>query len=93
MTLNTVLSEKADTASDRVFLLFKTEKLTFSDVEKRVALTSGGLRKLGFSVQDRAAILMGNCPGYIVSYFAILRAGGIAIPLNTFLTPEEVSTP
>jgi long-chain acyl-CoA synthetase len=60
-------------------------------VEKRVALTSGGLRKLGFSVQDRAAILMGNCPDYIVSYFAILRAGGIAIPLNTFLTPEEVS--
>ncbi|UCF86522.1 MAG: AMP-binding protein, partial [Nitrospiraceae bacterium] len=91
MTLNTLLSEKAGAASDRVFLLFKKEKLTFSDMEKRVSLTSGGLRKLGLSVQDRAAILMGNCPDYIVSYFAILRAGGITIPLNTFLTPEEIS--
>jgi long-chain acyl-CoA synthetase len=32
-----------------------------------------------------------QCPDYIISYFAILRAGGIAIPLNTFLTSEEIS--
>jgi long-chain acyl-CoA synthetase len=94
MTLNSLLSEKAQSAADRVFLIFKTEKLTFSDIDKRVALASGGLRNLGLNVQDRAAILMGNCPDYIISYFAIfaiLRAGGIAIPLNTFLTSEEIS--
>jgi non-ribosomal peptide synthetase component E (peptide arylation enzyme) len=56
MTLNSLLSEKAQSATDRVFLIFKTEKLTFSDIDKRVALASGGLRDLGLNVQDRAAM-------------------------------------
>jgi long-chain acyl-CoA synthetase len=34
---------------------------------------------------------MDNCPEYIISYFAILRAGGITVPVNTFLTPDEIS--
>lgn len=34
---------------------------------------------------------MENCPEYIITYFAILRAGGITVPLNTFLTPDEIS--
>ena len=34
---------------------------------------------------------MKNCPEYIISYFAIIRAGAIAVPVNTFLTPDEVT--
>jgi long-chain acyl-CoA synthetase len=34
---------------------------------------------------------MENCPEYIISYFAILRAGGVAVPVNTLLTTGEIS--
>jgi long-chain acyl-CoA synthetase len=51
----------------------------------------GGLRAMGLQSGGRAAILMENCPEYIISYFAILRAGGITVPVNTLLTPNEIT--
>ena len=56
-----------------------------------VSLCAGGLKAVGLQAQGRAAILMENCPEYIITYFAILRAGGIAVPINTFLTADEIS--
>jgi len=40
---------------------------------------------------DRVALLMNNSIEYVESFFAISRAGGIVVPVNTFLTPAEIS--
>lgn len=60
-------------------------------MDSLVTLTAGGLQSLGIKTGDRAAILMGNCPEYIISYFAVIRAGAIVVPVNTFLSAREVS--
>jgi len=91
MTLGNLLSESARQNPKRIFIRFEGRKLSYSEADRLVSLCAGGLRVLGLHVQGRAAILMENCPEYIVSYFAILRAGGITVPVNTFLTPDEIS--
>jgi long-chain acyl-CoA synthetase len=60
-------------------------------MDSLVNLAAGGLQSLGIKAGNRAAILMGNCPEYIISYFAVIRAGAIAVPVNTFLSAREVS--
>ncbi len=60
-------------------------------MDSLVTLTAGGLQSLGIKTGERAAILMGNCPEYIISYFAVIRAGAIVVPVNTFLSAREVS--
>lgn len=91
MTLGALLSERAKTSPEKVCIAFRKNKLTYSGMDGLVSLVSGGLQGLGLNVKDRAAILMENCPEYIISYFAILRAGGITVPVNTFLIAEEIS--
>ncbi|MBI5674691.1 MAG: long-chain fatty acid--CoA ligase [Nitrospirae bacterium] len=91
MTLSTLLSERAKIFPRHTLIKFNQDKLTYSDINRRVDLKSGGLVNLGLKADDRAAILMENCPEYIISYFGILRAGGIAVPVNSFLTPVEIS--
>ncbi len=91
MTLSDLLTERARQYSRKVCIKFKNRRLSFSELDSLVSLAAGGLRSLGLNNSDRAAILMENCPEYIISYFAILRAGGIAVPINTFLTPDEIS--
>jgi long-chain acyl-CoA synthetase len=91
VTLSFLLSERAKKYSGRVCIKYKDRKLSFSEIDKLVSLTAGGLGSLGLKSSDRAAILMENSPEYIVSFFAILRAGGIAVPVNTFLTTDEIS--
>jgi long-chain acyl-CoA synthetase len=86
-----MLSQVANKYPEKTCLKYLGSRLSYSDLERLVVLTSGGLSSLGLNKNDRVAILMDNSPEYIISYFAILRAGCIAVPVNTFLTPEEIS--
>jgi long-chain acyl-CoA synthetase len=91
MTLSTLISDRAAKVPERICIKFKKNKITFSELDMHVNLASGGMRKTGFNALERAAILMDNCPEYIISYFAILRSGGTAVPINNFLTAEEIA--
>jgi len=91
MTLSALLSERAKEIPKKICIKFEKTKLTYAEMDEAVSLTACGLNQLGLNVKDRAAILMENSPEYIISYFAIVRAGGISVPLNTFLTQGEIS--
>jgi len=91
VTLSSILSETAGNHPKRVGIKFGERVLTYSDINDRASLCAGGINTLGVKPGDRVAILMKNCPEYVISYFAIIRTGAIAVPINTFLTPDEVA--
>ena len=90
MTLSSILSETAKKYPKRIAIKFGERVLTYSEINNSASLCAGGMNALNVRSGDRVAILMKNCPEYIISYFAIIRAGAIAVPINTFLTPDEV---
>lgn len=51
---------------------------------------ASGLRASGFRSGDRAALIGPSSPPWVVSYFGILRAGGIAVPIDKELKAAEV---
>jgi len=57
------------------------------------ALRLSGRLQSEFSVQpgDRVALWMKNRPEFVPCVFAILRAGGVVVPVNNFLKPDEVN--
>ena len=66
------------------------ERLTFADLDRwseqlALALVSRGIRK-----GDRVGIAMRNCPSWVVSYMAIVKAGGVATLLNGWWQPHEM---
>lgn len=90
MTLSVLLSEQAKKYHNKTCIKFEKRKISYSEIDELVSLGAGGFISAGLKPHERAAILMDNCPEYIVAYFSILRAGGIAVPLNTFLTADEI---
>lgn len=91
MTLSDLLTESAGRTPRKTCIKFKKRKVSYSELDELVGLCAGGLRTLGLEAGDRVAVLMENSPEYIVSYFAVLRAGGVVVPINTFLTAREIS--
>src|SRR5439155_27167055 len=70
--------------------IFRGRPITFAELDERVDLPAAALTELGVSKGDRVALLAGNIPEFVTSFYGILRAGGVACPLNVMLTPEEL---
>jgi long-chain acyl-CoA synthetase len=75
---------------DKVAFRYGTESLTWADVESRVAAVAAGLTGLGLARGDRVALQLGNTPDFPVVYFGALRAGLVAVPVNTGYTRAEL---
>ena len=46
--------------------------------------------ELGVRPGDRVGLWLKNCPEFIPAYFGVLAAGGVLVPINNFLKPDEV---
>jgi len=48
-------------------------------------------RDFGVKTGDRVGLWLKNCPEFVPALFGILQAGAVAVPINNFLKPDEVS--
>ncbi|KUK11183.1 MAG: Acyl-CoA synthetases (AMP-forming)/AMP-acid ligases II [Clostridia bacterium 41_269] len=65
-------------------------KITYEEMEEHVQRFAGYLKSLGVKEGDRVALTAPNSPEFIFSFWAVNRIGAVAVPLNLFLTLEEV---
>ncbi|HMI54355.1 MAG TPA: AMP-binding protein [Candidatus Saccharimonadales bacterium] len=65
------------------------ERITYSEFKKRAHPLAGGLQNSGFAAADRAAIIMTNQSKWLISAYAIFFTGGVLVPLDYKLSPEE----
>jgi acyl-CoA synthetase (AMP-forming)/AMP-acid ligase II len=67
------------------------ERLSFAALDARATELARRLAG-GWGVRkgDRVAIAMRNCPAWIVTYMAVLKAGGIATLINGWWQPDEM---
>lgn len=47
------------------------------------------LRALGLRIEERVLLLLLDTPQFVEAYFGVLRAGGVAVPANTWLRPDD----
>ncbi len=66
-------------------------RLTYRELEQRIARFTAALVAAGVQPGDRIATLMLNCHRYLECYFAAERAGAVLQPLNHRLAPAEVA--
>jgi len=66
------------------------ERLTFGQLDTLSDRLARGLVARGIGKGDRVGIAMRNCPAWIISYMATIKAGAIATLLNGWWQPEEL---
>ena len=67
------------------------ERLSFADLDRLSDNVARGLVERGVVKGDRVAIAMRNCPSWIITYMAALKAGAIATLVNGWWQTEELS--
>jgi acyl-CoA synthetase (AMP-forming)/AMP-acid ligase II len=63
--------------------------LTYGELQARSVRFAHALHALGLKHENRVALLMHDTVDYPVAFWGIVRAGCVAIPLNTFLNAAQ----
>ena len=85
-----LVRDAARSSGGKPAFLFRDTTLTWAETEVRVASVAAGLVALGAVPGDRVAVQLGNTPDFPVVYFGALRAGLVAVPVNTGYTRSEL---
>nr|AXL05851.1 AMP-dependent synthetase [uncultured bacterium] len=80
--LPVALQENATRFAAKVAFEDDRRAVTYADLEARTRRLAGHLASLGVRGGDRVAICLRNSVSTVESYLAIVRAGGVGVPLN-----------
>jgi len=88
--LSEILAATAIDIPDWPATSFFGAELTFLDLKRRSDAFAAALAGLGIAKGDRVAIMLPNCPQYIIAAFGILRLGAVVVNINPSYTAREV---
>jgi long-chain acyl-CoA synthetase len=86
-----ILSETAQSSPDRPVALFAGGQLTYRELDQASDRLAAALAAAGIRPGDPVALQLPNIPQFLVSYFGILKAGAVVVPLNVMLQAPEVA--
>jgi long-chain acyl-CoA synthetase len=67
----------------------KESSYSYTDILRLSSRIAYSLRQFGIERQARIGILSENSPEWCIIYIAILAFGGVVVPIDTLLKPEE----
>jgi len=86
-----ILRDTAQRHGERLALVDGDRRLTWSELDAAVDKAAEGFSAAGLVPGYRVILLLANSVEFVASYLGVLRAGLVAVPLNTGLTATEVS--
>jgi len=89
-TLLDYLADLARDHGDKPALLFKGASMSYAELESQSDAFAAALASRGVRPGDRIALLLPNCPQFLVAQFGIWKAGGIVVALNPIYTEREL---
>ena len=86
-----IVTEAAEQHGDRPALKLDDVTVTYGMLDEASARTAALLKAKGLERGDRVGIMLPNVPYFAIAYYGILRAGGVAVPMNVLLKGREVA--
>jgi len=91
MLLHEFLTRSADKNPHQIAIIYQNVRLHYSKLDQLSSILSIRFLNNGMSPGDRVAVLLDNSDKYIITYFGILKAGGVVVPMNTHLVNREIA--
>ncbi|MDP8265705.1 MAG: AMP-binding protein [Candidatus Aceula meridiana] len=92
MNVYEILNKQAEAYKDKPAIIFKDQKISFSNLKSNAFKLVNALKAQGISRGDKVAIYLPSCPEYVYSYLAVFCLGATGIPLDFMLKAEEITS-
>ncbi len=85
-----LLDEAAAKYPDHIAIDFMGKEYTYSRLLEMVDRVAAGLQAQGVGRETRVGIFMPNCPQFVMTYYAVLKAGGTVVNFNPLYSEREI---
>jgi long-chain acyl-CoA synthetase len=90
MIMERMLQETTKRYPENTAIIYAGNRISYENLNRFVEALAHHLQGLGIRKGDKVAIMLSNCPEFVISYFAALRLGAIAVTLNVMSTSYEL---
>ncbi|WP_431027137.1 long-chain-fatty-acid--CoA ligase [Lysinibacillus sp. LZ02] len=89
-TMVDILKETVEKIPKHIAIKFYSKEISYQELWSLSSLFAASLQQGGIAKGDRVAIMLPNCPHYIISYYGILKAGSIVTQVNPMYLEKEL---
>lgn len=85
------LEKTTDKFANRIAIHYFGTNLTYKQLYEFVLRFASALQSLGLQKGDRVAIMLPNCPQFLIAFYGALRAGCIVVQTNPLYVERELA--
>lgn len=89
-SLGMVLDETANLYGHRTAMWFAGQTWTYSNLRDEARAFGTALQHAGVAKGDRVALMLPNCPEFVIAYYGTLMVGGIVALYNPMSVAREI---
>ena len=89
-SLGQMLEETCRRYPDNIALIYEDQHIDYRMLDRAVSALANHFLALGLGKDDKAAIMLPNCPEFVIAYFACQKIGAVAVTLNVLSTAYEL---
>jgi long-chain acyl-CoA synthetase len=89
MNLATALTDTAERHGDRTAIKLDDYEISYAQLNEACARVAALLKDRRLGPGDRVGIMLPNVPQFAATYYGVLRAGGVVVPMNPLLKKRE----
>ena len=92
MNLKQMLEQAVKRYGGKTAVVMGDQRLSYTQLDEASNKVANALIGMGVGKGDRVAMLLPNSPEFIITYFGVVKIGGIAVPLDTKYKFTELSS-
>jgi len=85
-----LLDRAADENPRQTACLFRNYRITYSELRDQTEIMAANLRRHGLNAGDKVSIMLPNLPQTVISFWAVLKAGGVVVMTNPLYMEKEL---
>ena len=89
-TLRDFWEEAVEAAPQKLAVVCAEQRLTFAEADQQASALGAGLAKCCLNPNPRIAVCLPNCLEYFLIYWAIMKIGGIIVPISPWLKKDSL---
>ena len=85
------LEESARRFPDKAICVFMNSSINYRDLNRLTGILAEQLIQAGLHEGERVAVILPNCPQFVLAFYAIAQAGGVVVAINPTYKEMELS--